>query len=106
MTIAERLRASREELGWSKAHLRRTAKIKSSSTITELEDGTIKHSPQLPLIARALGVDALWLQTGNGQAKPAYRETVLTDDERAVVTFFRAAPPDLRAAMLRMVGVV
>lgn len=65
-TLADRLKARREELGMTKAGLRRAAGLKSPSTLTELENGTIVHTPQLPEIARALGVTPFWLKTGKG----------------------------------------
>lgn len=69
-TLAERLIEAREEKGWKKAELKRRAGVKSPSTLTELEDGTLKNSPQLPAIADALGVEVLWLQQGRG---PKYK---------------------------------
>lgn len=65
-TLAERLIEAREDKGWNKAELRRRAGLKSPSTLTELESGAITHSPQLPAIANALGVEVLWLQYGRG----------------------------------------
>lgn len=67
ITLADRLVDAREKLGWKKSDLRRAAGLKSASTLTELENGTITNSPQLPKIAHALGVEVLWLQHGIGQ---------------------------------------
>jgi len=60
-TLAKRLREAREDRGWTKAELRRQAKLKSASTLTELEKGdlvgidskfdlsnTVKHAPAKP----------------------------------------------------------
>lgn len=69
-TLAERLRAARIEKGWSKAELRRRSGVRSPSTLTELENGHVFETSQLPAIAEALGVEAVWLQTGKG---PKYR---------------------------------
>lgn len=66
ITLADRLIDARSRLGWKKADLRRAAGLKSASTLTELENGTIKDSPQLPKIAYVLGVEVLWLQFGTG----------------------------------------
>lgn len=65
-SLAKRLIEAREDKGWTKADLRRAAKLKSASTLTELEKGETSESPQLPVIADALGVDVLWLQHGRG----------------------------------------
>lgn len=64
-TLAERLKEAREEKGWRKADLQRAAKIKSPSTLTDLEKGATE-SPQLGKIADALGVCLMWLQYGRG----------------------------------------
>lgn len=80
MTLAQRLKEVREEKGWTKADLRRASGIKSPSTLTELENGTSTESPQLPLIANALGVEVLWLQHGKGpKARPGGKLVSLSD---------------------------
>lgn len=66
-TLADRLRATREERGLNKTQLKALARLKSASTLSELENGTTFHSPQLPNIAEALGVSAYWLRTGKGE---------------------------------------
>lgn len=65
-TLSERLIECRQERGWKKSELQRRAGLKSSSTLTELEKGTLLNSPQLPAIAAALGVEVLWLQSERG----------------------------------------
>lgn len=55
-----------DDLGWSKADLRRAAKIKSFSTLSEIFTKGRTESPQLPAIASALGVEVIWLQSGRG----------------------------------------
>lgn len=129
MSLAERLIEAREEHGWNKAELRRRAKIKSPSTITELESGKRTESPQLPVIAEALGVEIIWLQHGRG---PKYRNTIevqarrvndkleveealplparialavdntQTDDEKLLLDGFKVATKDIRHVMLQI----
>lgn len=70
MTLAERLKLIREERGWTKEELRRRAGLRSSSTLTTLEKGASTESPQLGVIAAALGVEVMWLQFGRG---PKYK---------------------------------
>ena len=65
--LANRLIAVREEKGWKKSDLKRAAGLKSPSTLTDLESGRATQSPQIPQIADALGVNALWLMTGRGE---------------------------------------
>jgi transcriptional regulator with XRE-family HTH domain len=69
-TLAERVIQERTAKGWRKVDLLRAAKIKNASVLTAIEQGTSLHSPQLPAIAHALGVDVLWLQTGKGHKYP------------------------------------
>ena len=57
--LATRLIQARQAKGWKKADLKRAAKLKSPSTLTELESGRRTQSPQLPVIAAALGVDVM-----------------------------------------------
>lgn len=79
-TLAERLKEAREDKGWRKADLQRAAKIKSASTLTDLEKGATE-SPQLGKIAEALGVNVLWLQYGRG---PKYQSMAVADDQHQV----------------------
>ena len=71
-SLATRLIEARTDKGWTKADLKRAAKLKSPSTLTELESGKRTESPQLPMIAAALGVSALWLQHGIGDKHPKH----------------------------------
>ncbi|ENX39075.1 LexA family protein [Acinetobacter courvalinii] len=42
----------------------------TQSALSQLETGLVNSSSHLPSIAKYLGVDAYWLQTGQGQADP------------------------------------
>jgi SOS-response transcriptional repressor LexA len=42
----------------------------TQSALSQLETGLVSSSSHLPSIAKFLGVDAYWLQTGEGQAEP------------------------------------
>lgn len=68
-TLSARLIEARTDKGWNKTELKKAAGLKSASTLTDLESGARTQSPQLPLIADALGVEVLWLQHGKGQKK-------------------------------------
>jgi phage repressor protein C with HTH and peptisase S24 domain len=84
-TLAERLRKTREAAGLTKAELRRLAGLKSPSTITELENGAAKDSPQIPLLAKALDVEALWLQHGKGPKRYAEAEAHIKGTSKVVI---------------------
>lgn len=66
-SLSDRLARAMDLRGLKQADLRRLAKVKSPSTLSELLSGARSQSPQLPLIAEALGVNAVWLQHGRGE---------------------------------------
>ncbi|KFB68881.1 XRE family transcriptional regulator [Candidatus Accumulibacter vicinus] len=86
-TLAERLREARSAKGWSKAELMRRAGLRSASTLSEMENGEIHDSPQLPAIADALGVEVLWLQQGRGPRarKGEVAQEVFPGDTRCAI---------------------
>jgi transcriptional regulator with XRE-family HTH domain len=106
-TLAERLKEAREDKGWKKADLMRAAGINSRSTLTQLENGTIFKSPQLPSIAAALGVEVLWLQLGRGQKRRGLINSSINDPVcEAVIQdpcaeYLAKLPPNI-AAKLRL----
>ena len=63
-TLAERLTAAREKMGWTQPELARAAGVKNQSTIGMLESGARRSSSYIPAIANALKVSALWLADG------------------------------------------
>lgn len=114
-TLAERLIEAREEKGWKKSDLMRAAKLKSPSTLTELESGKRTESPQLPVIAEALGVEVIWLQLGRGQKYKKAAEInyegdrrissvaiAFSSEERQLLDGFRVADPITKKHLLRM----
>jgi transcriptional regulator with XRE-family HTH domain len=103
-TLAERLRETREAKGWRKVDLQRAAKIHSPSTLTDLESGKAIHSPQLPAIAEALGVDVMWLKTGKTQAikviATVATDPATTEDMVELAKALQALPIRKRLALL------
>jgi transcriptional regulator with XRE-family HTH domain len=69
-TQGQRLKEVRIERGLSKADLQRACGLKSSSTLTELENDLHPKSPHLPRIAEELGVNTVWLTEGRGPKYP------------------------------------
>lgn len=92
-TLAERLKASREDRGWSQPELATRTKI-SQSFIGALETGRQKSSKWLPEIAHTLGIDAYWLKTGI--------ETIIAGDKRIneVVKLMQRTADDGRLVVL------
>ncbi|MGP2900533.1 XRE family transcriptional regulator [Serratia ureilytica] len=70
MSIAERVKMRRNELGLTQAELAVRANT-SQQAIQQLEDGKTKRPRYLPELASALGCDVRWLLSGQGMAKSA-----------------------------------
>lgn len=67
--MGDRIRAEREALGLSREFVAARAGIKPS-TLSDIELGYSKTTRALPGIAGALGLSALWLETGKGEKMP------------------------------------
>lgn len=65
-TIGDRVRERRLELRWSQSKLAKLIGAKNASTISELESGRSKKSTSTTLLAKVMGLNAQWLQTGRG----------------------------------------
>ena len=72
-TIGSRLKAVRQEKGWSQLQLAEAAGV-SQSAIGNIESGQRKRPRDLVSIGAALGVSAEWLETGKSESeRPALR---------------------------------
>lgn len=69
ITIAERLKSAREAANLRQEELASRAGV-SQGTIANVEGGFRKNPRELLAIARALGVNAEWLKSGNGPREP------------------------------------
>ncbi|MGJ7484319.1 helix-turn-helix domain-containing protein [Variovorax sp. LT2P21] len=93
-TIAERVKAVRQELGWSQVQLAEEVGV-SQSSIGNIESGFRQRPRELVSIARALRVSPEWLETGKGSRT-----------ERAPLTLVGAeAEPDVRALVEYLAGI-
>jgi transcriptional regulator with XRE-family HTH domain len=103
MSIGQRIKETRLEIPLTQVELAQKVGIKQPS-LSELEKGDSASSKYLPAIAAALGVSALWLQTGKGLKYPiksitpkelqlvmAYREA--TDEGRTFIEMACASAP-------------
>ena len=102
-TIAERVKAVRQELGWSQVRLAAEVGV-SQSSIGNIESGFRQRPRELVSIAKALQVSPEWLETGKGsRTQPGSLKLVEADAQpsmRALVEYLAriAAPqrPTLR----------
>lgn len=98
-SIGERIRQVRKERRMTQVELSKLANV-SQTTLSQLESGRNDSSKELPSIAKALGVDVYWLQTGindkpiNPNNIPNYAEvhdwdsnTPIDDDEVPIVFY-------------------
>ncbi|MBS0339822.1 MAG: helix-turn-helix transcriptional regulator [Proteobacteria bacterium] len=67
-TIGSRLKAVRQEKGWSQLQLAEAAGV-SQSAIGNIESGQRKRPRDLVSIGAALGVSAEWLETGKSESE-------------------------------------
>lgn len=70
MTIADRLKQAREKLGLTQLQLAEKAGV-AQGTIANVENGIRKKPREITSIARALAVDAAWLEAGKGDPYPS-----------------------------------
>lgn len=68
MNIGDRVRSERKDKNWSQEELARRSGV-TQGLISQLEKGTNKGSSFLNAVARALEVEADWLENGKGQKK-------------------------------------
>ncbi|MBR7679994.1 helix-turn-helix domain-containing protein [Acinetobacter nosocomialis] len=80
--LKDRLKEARKKAGKSQKDVVAAVGI-TQSALSQLETGLVNSSSHLPSIAKFLGVDAYWLQTGEG--KPSLNNDV----EKSEITSFK-----------------
>lgn len=100
-TFQERLRETREERGLKQVELAERIGLSGQSAIGNMErDSKRSGSRHIAALAAALGVNALWLETGRGPKEanmqaPAILKDYLSPIEHEIVfEFYRAVPPE------------
>ena len=116
MTLGQRILATRTELGWKQDELGRRCKPPlHQAQISAIEKRGSKKSQHAEAICEALGITLTWAMTGNGvrwvrdvvsasgvrdSSQIDYFNTVLTVDEKELVSHYRATSKLGRAAVL------
>lgn len=90
MSLGKRLKKTRKAQGLTQADLSRISGIKQG-TISAIEIGTLKKSTKIVIMADALGVDPIWLDTGKEREKEASEITTL---EREILKLLRCLEPE------------
>ncbi len=85
MTLGNRLKASREARGLNQDQLARMVGV-SKATICNLEKGRSKGSSSITKISVALGISAVWLETGTHEMQMASANSVCRDDAKAFIS--------------------
>lgn len=90
--LKDRLKYARKKAGKSQLEVAEANNI-TQSAYSQLETGRVDSSSHLPAIARYLGVDAYWLQTGveNSNFTPVetWDSNTPLDDEDVEIPFFK-----------------
>lgn len=115
MNIGGRIKKRLEELGWERARLIELVPDLTPANLSALIRRDSKRSEFDEQIAKALGVSLLWLVYGHEPKEPpqaiatrfdanetraGYAHTALPPDEQILLSAYRAASEDARAAVL------
>ncbi len=68
MSIGQRIKHTRKQIGMSQAELAQKVGIKQP-TLSDLENDMSKGTTKLASLAKALGVRSYWLETGKGPSE-------------------------------------
>ncbi|MGJ7490208.1 helix-turn-helix domain-containing protein [Variovorax sp. ZT4R33] len=106
-TIAERVKAVRQELGWSQVQLAEEVGV-SQSSIGNIESGFRQRPRELVSIARALRVSPEWLETGKGPRTERASLTLVGADAeptvRALVEYLSSIATKQRPTLRKNLG--
>lgn len=95
-SLKDRLKKARLEKGISQKELA-TRIGRAQSAIAALESGRNKESTNIATIAQVLGVDPVWLETGNGQMKNVYKSDEMIYENQARNGYIQFKQIDLSA---------
>lgn len=106
MTIGERIRNRRIELGMTQDELAKKTGYKSRSSINKLESARVLPSRKIEKMAEALDcspADLMGWKDGRKEFTfDEFMHHIMTDDENTLLTGFRAASRERREDMLDM----
>lgn len=97
--IHERLRAELSARGITAAAAARTAGLPDSQGLRDTLNGRKRVTADLLALLLPLGIDALYVLTGQRSASAAPNTQPLARDEEILLDNYRNSPPDARAAI-------
>jgi transcriptional regulator with XRE-family HTH domain len=97
--LAERLKQARSKASLSVAELAKLTKM-TPQAIYAIENGRIKSTVKIVSIAKALGINANWLE--NGEIEGNFPGIALSADEEAMLKNFRLLNKSDRDTVLRI----
>lgn len=106
-SFGQRLREAREAAGYrTQAELAQAAGFKNQSTIGNMESGRNKGSRHIAHLAQLLKVNALWLESGQGEMRPQDTPdgrilVPVTSKEELCLELFKKLTPQQQEVMLR-----
>lgn len=103
MTIGERIKSKREELGMTQENLALKAET-TKQTIYKYEVGKVTNIPldRIELLAKGLGVSSAWLMGWDGKKEqPSHGE--LSESDKKLLELFHKVPLEKREALIQMI---
>ena len=88
--LGERLRYARKQRGWSQEKLAQESGV-NQGTISKIEREGQSKSVYAVELAQALGVDSLWLLTGedSGYEADVNQQIKLSNEEQQIISMYR-----------------
>lgn len=105
--LASRLIEARTASGYGQEFVAKAVRM-SQQSYSDLETGKSKSTSKIGSLAHVLGVNALWLETGEGQRSQdrvgEIRAQYLPEDARRLLDWFNTLSPKRRRAVMELLS--
>ena len=102
MSVGQRIRARREELGWTRKELAKRTNIHERQIYRYEADENEVGAQYLSVFATALGTTTDWLVGRTDSLTPLPEETQYDEDEVALIRMYRQKSPKQRDYFLKV----
>lgn len=104
MTIGERIKNKRKELGMTQEQLALKAET-TKQTIYKYENEIVTNIPldRLELLAKGLGVSSAWLMGWKSKKEQPVHNGELSESDKKLLELFHKVPLDKRDALIQMI---